>query len=137
VHIALVIECLASLTREQAGTFHVSVPYLRVGLRLFTGSLCQLLSFNGHLQRPFRSDFVVTSLQRASTRWDGAATVYAIISNTLGRIATSQYRIHVVPNYAVYVPPYGGAEIPPELQNALSESKAALKAKQDEIERLL
>jgi nucleotide-binding universal stress UspA family protein len=41
------------------------------------------------------------------------------------------------PYYAIGVPPYGGTNIPPEWEDALSETKAALKAKQDEIETLL
>lgn len=41
------------------------------------------------------------------------------------------------PYYAIGVPPYGGVDIPPAWQEALSASKAALKAKQDEIEILL
>lgn len=41
------------------------------------------------------------------------------------------------PYYAVGVPPYGSVDFPPEWQEAVSRSKAALKAKQDEIETLL
>jgi len=41
------------------------------------------------------------------------------------------------PAYAVGVAPYGGVDIPPEWQDAMSESKAALIAKQDAIETLL
>lgn len=41
------------------------------------------------------------------------------------------------PYYAVGVPPYGGVDIPPEWQAAISENNAALKAKKDWIETLL
>lgn len=41
------------------------------------------------------------------------------------------------PYYAVGVPPYGGTDIPPEWQEEIARSNAALKAKRDEIEALL
>ena len=41
------------------------------------------------------------------------------------------------PYYAMGIPPYGGTDISPEWQEALSRNTAALKAKQEEIETLL
>lgn len=41
------------------------------------------------------------------------------------------------PYYAVGIPPYGATDIPPEWQAEITKNKAALKAKQNEIETLL
>lgn len=43
----------------------------------------------------------------------------------------------VFPYYAVGVPPYGMTDVPPDWQKDMSENKAALQAKVDEIEGLL
>lgn len=43
----------------------------------------------------------------------------------------------VFPYYAVGIPPYGGTDIPPEWQAAVSANQTALKAKEEEIETLL
>lgn len=82
------------------------------------------------------SSILIAIGQDASTT-DLARKLEAIRAIPARAIILIVAEIPVFPYYAIGMSPYGSADIPPEWQEGISATKAALKAKEEEVETLL